>query len=69
MRILNDYLFIASSPGEAGPSTVFQSHLLPPEIEVTSVLTPQGYNIEIAIPTAYLNERQKSGWQGFAQVL
>ena len=63
--IMIDFLLVSVSPGEGGLSSVYLRDLLPPDVVIASTFTPTGYTVEIAIPTAYLNEHQGRDWDAF----
>lgn len=63
-----NHLPILVSPGtEAGRENIWlpAGRTLPEGTRVVSVLTAEGYNTELAVPVAYLNEKQGKEWQEF----
>lgn len=58
-------LIISASPAEENnaPANVYRAESLPDGIEVKSRRTASGYEIEVAIPNAVLNEFQGQSWE------
>jgi hypothetical protein len=54
-------------PGEAQPDPIFRSMLppLPDGARRAVRTTPRGYSAELAVPRAWLDERQGKAWQAF----
>ena len=58
----DDHLFIVSLAGKGFPDR-FEIERLPDGVRVRSVITDDGYQTEIAVPLAYITERQGVDWQ------
>ena len=56
-----EFLLVALSPGEG--QTLYRAADLPEGARAVCVTTPDGYNMEIAIPEAYLDEKAGIPWQ------
>ncbi|MBP8129379.1 MAG: hypothetical protein KA184_07325, partial [Candidatus Hydrogenedentes bacterium] len=56
-----EFLLVALSPGEG--QTLYRAADLPEGARAVCVTTPDGYNMEIAIPAAYLDEKAGIPWQ------
>ena len=57
-----DHLFIVSLPEKGFPDR-FEVERLPDGVRVRSVMTDSGYQTEIAVPLAYITERQGTDWE------
>ena len=61
-----NFLLLAASPGIApGEPTIYHKASLPKGTLVACVKTKTGYALEAAIPSSYLDEKQKAPWQEF----
>jgi hypothetical protein len=59
-------LLLPFSPGDTADKTVFlYAKQAPKDFKVACVKTPAGYNAEVAIPVAYLEEKQSKPWTAF----
>jgi hypothetical protein len=59
------YLLFYLSPGKETPMRWYQSERLPEGCRAVCVATDDGMALELAIPIAYLNERQDGSWKDF----
>ncbi len=62
----SEILFIALSPGETSDQMVyFNREKVPEGVQAICVKTATGHAVEIAVPAAYLNEKQGEPWKAF----
>ena len=62
----SEMLPIFVSPGiKSGEMILLNRKRLPKDIKVACVTTAAGHNTEIAVPVAYLNEKQGGEWKDF----
>ncbi|MCG8308194.1 MAG: metallophosphoesterase [Cytophagales bacterium] len=60
-NLFSDWILIAISPDREG--TVYRKNQLPKGFLSAIKKTKQGYDLELAIPTSYLNEKQIDAWK------
>jgi len=63
---LHDFLFLGLTPGKTVEQMgKYRWDAIPEGVEALTLTTDKGHATEIAIPAAYLNERQKEPWRFF----
>ncbi len=61
----NRFLLLAASPsGDRG--SIFNAQRLPAGVEASCVRTAEGYVLNAAIPSAWVDKQQKTSWRDFA---
>jgi hypothetical protein len=62
---MKDFLLFGLSPSPAGVKWVHEPAKFPPKTQYVCVRCEGGYNVEIALPLSYLNEKAGGEWWGF----